>query len=215
MKFVFFGDSICFGQRVSPHLIWVSRISQDLERISEGKVVVANNSVNGNTTRNALERVGPDLQSENPIVVYIQFGLNDCNFWQTDHGHARVSLEAYKWNLVEIINRARFAGAQKVLLGTNHLTQFNGPMEKKISSKAPMPYREHIRIYNNAVRVVAEMTDVTLVDIEAEWIEGPERKGLGEAYLDPDGLHLSPLGHDFYYHIVGPACRKAVSTLLT
>jgi len=83
IRIFFFGDSICFGQGVSPHFTWVTRLSRALdERLSSrADVLTQNPSVNGNTTRMALERMPYDVQSHAPDVLYIQFGLNDCNGW--------------------------------------------------------------------------------------------------------------------------------------
>lgn len=214
MKVVFFGDSICFGQRTSPHLTWVTRLSREIERIAQGDpVVLVNSSVNGNTTRMALERVGTDLQSEQPDLAYVQFGLNDANFWHSDSGHPRVSLRAYESNLLEIIERARLSGAMKVIIGTNHLTVPDGIMEQKMSPRAPRSYRDNIVIYNEAVRRVAEAAGAVLVDIEEAWIAGPEKRGQAEDHLDPDGLHLSLLGHDFYLDLLSPHFIREVGAL--
>jgi lysophospholipase L1-like esterase len=215
MRFVFFGDSICFGQCISPHLTWVSRISAELHR-EAGKrdITIINSSVNGNTTRLALERVGNDLQLQRPDIVLVQFGLNDCNCWMSDEGHPRVSLQAYAANLTEIVERARLFGSNTILLVTNHLTQPNGPVENKQAARAKGTYRARIREYNKTMRQVAQSTGNLLIDIERAWIEGPEQIGGGEAMLAPDGLHLSLEGHDFYFGVVNPICLNAVRQFL-
>lgn len=212
MRFLFFGDSICFGQRVSPHLTWVSRTGIDIHQAAfEQDVAIANNSVNGNTTRLALERVGNDLQSETPDFVYVQFGLNDCNCWVSDNGHPRVSLPAFKANLQEIIARARLSGARRILLATNHPTEENGPVEAKQSQRAAGSYRERILQYNAVVREIADQQNTVLVDIEREWLLECGRIGSMRAHLHADGLHLSELGHDFYHRIVSPVCLRCIS----
>jgi len=215
LKVVFFGDSICYGQRVSTHLIWATRTCQDMhDAAGDRALTVVNASVNGDTTRLALERMPKDLQREQPDLVYIQFGLNDCNFWQTDAGHPRVSLKSYESNLEEMVVRARLSHARIVILATNHLTEPGGPCEAKISSQAPVSYREHIMIYNQAVRRVADGLRCDLVDIEKAWLEGPEASGTATAYLDPDGLHLSKMGHDLYYNLAGQKSLLAFKALL-
>lgn len=215
LKVVFFGDSICYGQRVSTHLIWATRTCQDMhDAAGERSLTVVNASVNGDTTRLALERMPKDLQRELPDLVYIQFGLNDCNFWQSDAGHPRVSLKAYESNLEEMVVRARLSGARFVILATNHLTQPGGPCELKISAQAPVSYRENIMAYNNAVRRVARAMNCDLIDIEKAWLEGPEVAGDAKDHLDPDGLHLSRVGHDLYYRTAGKKSLEAFRALL-
>jgi lysophospholipase L1-like esterase len=83
---------------------------------------VVNASVNGNTRRQALERMPYEVQSHPLDVLLVQFGMNDCNYWRTYHGLPRVSQAAFRANLAEIIERAFRFGAQRVLLNTNHPT---------------------------------------------------------------------------------------------
>ena len=59
IKVTFFGDSTCVGQGVSLYLGWVTRVAQSLDEVSRKigrEIVVSNQSVNGRTTRQALER---------------------------------------------------------------------------------------------------------------------------------------------------------------
>src|SRR4051812_1914439 len=120
-RIFFFGDSVCFGQHMAPHKIFVTRIFSQLERAFPSRDIVGYNvSISGNTTRMALERIAYDLQPYQPDVVYVQFGLNDCNYWMTDKGAPRTNQRSFACNLAEIIERCRFSGAKTVLLGTNH-----------------------------------------------------------------------------------------------
>jgi acyl-CoA thioesterase I len=75
------------------------------------ETMVANPSINRNTTRMALERMAYDVQTQDPHVVLVQFAMNDCNYWETDRGLPRVSPAAFKAKLHEIILRARTFGA--------------------------------------------------------------------------------------------------------
>ena len=209
MKAVFFGDSICVGQYVSPHLTWVARCAARVaEELGDG-VLVVNSSVNGDTTRLALERMPADVQGYEPDLVVVQFGLNDCNRWETDRGAPRVSPAAFEANLGEIVDRAARFGAREVLLHTNHPTL----------RLAPHPvwggaYEDGNRAYNEIVRRVAERREgVTLVDLDAAV---HERVAAGEALerlLLPDGLHLAEAGHVVYADIVEPPLLAALRRL--
>ena len=77
-KLIFFGDSICTGQHISVHKGWVAQISQSLEGIA----TILNSSVNGRTTRQALEDMPYHIQEQHPDMIVIQFGMNDCNYWK-------------------------------------------------------------------------------------------------------------------------------------
>ena len=122
-QLVFFGDSICNGQGVSIYRGWVTRLSAVAEALSGElgyEIIVVNASVNGSTTRQALERMPYEVQSHGVDILLVQFGLNDCNFWVTDRGLPRVSPEGFEANLVEIIQRGFHFGAKAVFLHTNH-----------------------------------------------------------------------------------------------
>ena len=169
VRIFFFGDSICFGQGVPPHRVWVTRLAQTMEERlhRRAELVTQNPSVNGNTTRMALERIAYDLQSHEPHVVFIQFGMNDCNGWETDRGHPRVSPDAFGANLSEIIDRARRFGAKQIILGTNHPTT---------RTVAHLPYVSHTydeanRAYNEITRRVASTKQTLLADAELTFDE--------------------------------------------
>lgn len=190
-RFIFFGDSICHGQHVSVDSTFVHRIAHDLKVQQSKTLLVESRSINGNTTRQALERMSYDVTSHRPDAVYVQFGINDCNVWATDFGECRVSLDAYRANLVEIVAKCRVAGARKVIIGTNHPCRL-GP-----------EYSARLDRYNDAVRSVAAQLSLPLVDVANGW-PGTE------ALILPDGVHLSEEGHDFYYHRLRPVILSEV-----
>ncbi|WP_147274794.1 SGNH/GDSL hydrolase family protein [Ferruginivarius sediminum] len=206
-KVIFFGDSICFGQGVSPHRTWVTRVSADVEALGARHGVAlatVNTSINGNTTRMALERMPFDVQSHRPDFLVVQFGMNDCNFWRTDGGVPRVSQEGFRANLKEIVKRGQVFGARNVFLLTNHPTTLDAePM-----AWCDITYQASNIIYNRIIRELAaelELLGVTLIDVEKHFDAALHRdsKPLGD-YLLSDGLHLGSRGHDLYYEAVAP-----------
>lgn len=211
IKLFFFGDSICFGQGVSIHKGWVPRISAALETVSSESdlsVLLSNCSVNGNTTRLALERMPYDIQSHRPEQLIVQFGMNDCNYWQTDGGCPRVSPRAFRANLMEIVERATAFGTSQIFLNTNHPTL-------KFRETLPgtsLTYQQSNEIYNDIIREVAtnynhvELTDIAEIFdryVAAKKIE------LHELVLN-DGLHLSERGHDVYFESLYPKVRDSI-----
>lgn len=201
MRLYFFGDSICFGQFVSPHRIWVNQVAARLESRNVG-LIVQNPSVNGRTTRQALEDMPYQVQAHRPDVIYIQFGMNDCNHWVTDNGSTRVSLPAFQANLAEIVVRARLAGAHLIYLGTNHPTPRQTPYDN--IPGVSISYHDSNQQFNMAIRSVAEQHKVILVDNEAHWVRNHHNTAVGMADLIlPDGIHLSEAGHAVYAEFVG------------
>ncbi|MBN2642655.1 MAG: SGNH/GDSL hydrolase family protein [Victivallales bacterium] len=207
-KLFFFGDSICFGQGVSPHKTWVTRTAAKLNEEMPYPVVVANPSINGNTTRMALERMPFDVQSHNPDIVVVQFGLNDCNFWLTDNGMPRVSAKAFIANMEEIVERCFKSGAKFVLVNTNHPTT----RDKTVMPNTSYTYQQHNKKYNELLRNAFCNYDsrVLLIDIEQVFEATAKQKIPLEKLLLDDELHLSEQGHDVYYQTVLPAIKKTM-----
>lgn len=205
-----FGDSICFGQFVSPHRVWATRLAAALESdmAPHGlNVLVQNPSVNGNTSRQGLERAPYDFQIHKPDLVFIQFGMNDCNYWDTDLGLPRVSPDAFRVNMVEMARRAFQHGARQVFMPTNHPTLRT---TERLVKGTVAPYEESNHRYAGILREAAAEAGATLIDTRAAF-EAEIVKGTPLAQLvEPDGLHLNKAGHDIYFRLIHPAIRNAL-----
>ncbi len=214
IKAFFFGDSICFGQMSSPHHGWVTRLAQLLEECGAAQgaeVTLQNPSVSGNTTRQALERMAYDVQQYGVDMLLIQFGMNDCNYWQTDRGNPRVSKKAFEANLEEMIARGRSFGAREIIMPTNHTTT----RTTERMQHTALTYEESNREYNAIIRKVAASQKVELVDMEAiftQHVAGSRARA--QELLHEDGLHLSVKGHDLYYKTLRPVVESALGRLL-
>jgi lysophospholipase L1-like esterase len=164
--------------------------------------LLVNSSVNGNTTRLALERMPYDLQSHSPNVVIVQFGMNDCNYWVSDKGVPRVSPKSFEANIHEIIDRCYVFGASQVFLNSNHPTTRD--FEKMPHTN--VSYEESNKQYNGILRKVAkDRSDIIFNDLEQVFTECLEKEKVKlEDCLLPDKLHLSVKGHDLYYDYICP-----------
>lgn len=176
----FVGDSISYGQLVSVEKTWVYMVANWLNR-DEMKFIIQNSSIMGNTTREALQRLYNDALYRSASVIYYQFGMNDCNMWDTDKGLPRVSPKTFEANLEELISRARAYKAY-VLLGTNH------------PSNKSSEYDERNKRYNEIIRSVCVNNNVGLIDHETYWHNINHLE-----YLLPDGIHLNEKGHKLYF----------------
>lgn len=213
MHVVFFGDSICVGQRISPHKSWVHKISERLANEAEAncfEVVVSNASVNGDTTRLALERMPFCVQSHPCDLIVIQFGMNDCNLWKTDNGLPRVTPRAFEANLHEIADRAKACGARKIFIHTNQ------PTDKfVVMPPSNTRYQDNNRAYNEIIRNVASgRDDLIFTDIESQIETRLAELGQTPAYITlPDLIHLNEKGHELYFEITCPSISGAVMEL--
>ena len=122
-RFYCFGDSISFGQYISLHKTWTSKLSQKLdEEILDREIIFSNPSVNGNTTKMALDRLQFDVLNHKPNHVLIQFGLNDCNYWEDSFGEPRTTKTDFFKNICNIIKKVSLIQASNIFLCTIHPT---------------------------------------------------------------------------------------------
>lgn len=205
MKIYFFGDSICAGQRYPIHLGWVHKISEKLEKQHpEKNIVVSNFSINGRTTRQALETMPYHIQSDPPEIIIIQFGMNDCNYWKTDRGHPRVSKGSFKANMLEIATRSRLFGAKEIIINTNHPANID-----EIMPFTDISYQQSNKQYNEIIREVAKEADLVLLDMEKYFFKEMKKNDTKrEDYLLKDSLHLGALGHTLYVDAVYSILEK-------
>ena len=206
LTIVHMGDSITFGQYLDPAIRWTSLVEERLLDAFSGVDVRAfNRGISGETTRMGLERFPRDVQDLHPDVMTLQFGLNDCNCWQTDRGLPRVSRDAFAANLVEMIDRARTFGARAIILSTNHRT-----LRRDVLPSGEV-YEDANAQYSETVREVATRTGVDLCDIRAAF-EPFDDEELAELLLPaPDLLHLSAEGNRVYADAIWPHIEQAVS----
>lgn len=186
-NFYFLGDSICYGQYVSIEKTWVYKFANWLNTesvYSERNYTVLNSSIIGNTTRDSLNRAYHEVFMRHPNVVYIQYGLNDCNQWDSENGLNRVMPKTFEANLEELILRTRSAGALPII-GTNHFANKN------------KNYDQRNLMYNNIIRQVALQNGVLCIDHESAWKSYDHVE-----LLLPDGIHLNELGHDLYFKTI-------------
>lgn len=194
MKILFYGDSIMFGQGVSYTETWINKVTNMLNQSNyKDEIVVENISVSGRTSREALIEFPRFVQSSGADILVIQFGLNDCNYWQTDKGVNRVNIESFYYNLIEMAKRAKRSGIDSVVYLTNH------PISKKIMiANDLINLEEHNLQYNQKILDLATIENyIHIIDIHNE-ISNHDFVD----FISSDGIHLSKNGNNLYAEIV-------------
>lgn len=216
IKVTFFGDSICVGQGISLYRGWVTQLAQRLAQQEQRfgqEVLVTNSSVNGRTTRQALEDMPYCVQSFGVDLLIVQFGMNDCNRWVTDRGLSRVSLKAFIANIEEIIDRGFRFGASRIILNSNHPTT-------RTNSNLPNSqhtYEQENARYSEALNLLSKRLDNRVLfqhihrEFSTTWNEGAVSVA---DFLLPDGLHLNANGHDSYFSYMYPAVESAIDCIV-
>jgi len=202
---VHMGDSITFGQYIDPSVRWTFLVAERLRADFDNvEIVPVNRGVSGETTRMGLERFPADVQEHAPDVMTLEFGLNDCNCWETDSGLPRVSEQAFVANLTEMVVRARHFGAREIVMQTNHRTLRKGRLPSGDE------YEEANARYSELLREVAGETGSILCDIRALF-EPFDDDTLAHMLLPaPDLLHLSEEGNQVYADAIYPFVQTAV-----
>jgi acyl-CoA thioesterase-1 len=216
IKVTFFGDSTCVGQGVSIYQGWVTKLAKFLDAHSREinrEIIVSNSSINGRTTRQALEDMPYHIQGSQTDILIVQFGLNDCNHWVSDNGLPRVSLPAFLVNIEEIICRAKASGVSSVLVNNNHPTS----RDKLNMQGTSITYQKSNENYNSALTDLAKRLPnfVKFQDIEEHFKALLIDKECNiENYLLEDGLHLNILGHDEYYNVMLPKLLQSIDEFI-
>lgn len=195
----FFGDSVTFGQKTSFEKSWVFLLSDFFSKNSKLRkrfnFNFTNSSRNGRTTRQALEDMSYEVQSQKIDILFIQFGLNDSNYWKSDKGLPRVSPLSFQANTLEIIQRAKKFGVKKIVILNNYLV--------KVRNKK---YIKNTLYYNELLKKCYKShKDVFYIDIYKYFI----KKNI-KNYLNSDGLHLNQKGNFYYYEAVKNKILKLI-----
>lgn len=206
-SFYFFGDSICFGQYVSHHLTWVSDISSQIAAVGEAcgvEIVTQVAAVNGETSHQALDRLNHAVLAHDPTFVWVQFGLNDANYWKSDLGLPRVSINCFEANINEMVNRILRATRATVFLANNH------SVTRELEGYEQGHYARNVEMYNKTLRskyLEAKSHRLQFVDMEREFHSSEFNTS---DFLLADGVHLNRAGHTLYSQV---ATRYVVPTI--
>ena len=218
IKLYLFGDSICFGQLVNSYKTWAFNLAVELAKIKNlgAPFVVQNAGVNGNTTRQALQRMHYDVTSHCPDFIMIQFGMNDCNYWADDLVLPRVSHQSFAANIEEIVDRSVAAGVRHCFLNTNHPS-----LKGEFSHYSGISYDQSNEQYNQLIRdvhkgMVSKGKPVTLIDMEKTWLSHLKNSSTlqHQRLLLEDGIHLSEKGHLLYSNNLIPSVIDKLSNII-
>lgn len=209
---VMFGDSTTATRAGAVQKVYAQRVNEALQSIGSS-MGVHNAGIGGNTTTQALARLGKDVLAHKPRVVVIQFGINDScvDVWKTPPAtEPRVPLATYEANLRALIADVRKAGAKPILMTTNPIRWT--PKLKDLYGKPP--YRPDavdgfeqpmLPRYNDTVRKLAAELNVPLIDVRAAY---DKAESIDDLLLD--GMHPNDRGHQLVAEMLVPVIRNQV-----
>jgi Lysophospholipase L1 and related esterases len=177
MKLLLFGDSLTFGYGV-----WEKDNIENLIKSAHPQWQVINKGVNGDTTREALDRFEADVLSKNPDAVTFLFGTNDSAMGD---GPYRT---VYEYNLnMEIMTEHLLLKNKDVKI--IYITP--PPVDETVFM--PWTYNDRLAPYCDKCRKLAEKYNCILIDLNS-YLTILAENNIDE-YLQEDGCHLSEKGY--------------------
>lgn len=195
IKILTFGDSITRGvrdgvketQTFTYYLgVFLNKDSLHVEMIKKG--------ISGETTSGALNRIDHDVIGEKPHYVTVMYGTNDAfiDNYANETGHLpRISIERYKKNLQEMVQKLKANNIQPILMTPIPMGRF-GDSDVGIYKQKGINFK--LKEYVEVVRDTAQEENVPLVDHFSEWLKW-KKKGKDIDTWMTDGIHPNPKGH--------------------
>lgn len=188
---VAFGDSLTYGYGVLDQIAFPACIKKDFP-----KWRVINKGVNGDTTREALERLEKDVLVFHPQIITIFFGSNDCSLLE---GYYRPLIE-YEKNLRSITELVLSFRHEKNFNNGAILPIFITPPPVVDTDFFPFTTSDRVQPYAESMKKIAAEYHCPVVDFfSALWAKKQEAY---EDFFQYDGIHLSNAGYALLYPMI-------------
>ncbi|KAL9089476.1 MAG: hypothetical protein Q9159_002516 [Coniocarpon cinnabarinum] len=190
-QFILFGDSL-FQHSSSQERGFALAPALQAEYIR--RLDVVNRGFSGYNTNQAVsivDKVIPDPSKVRTRFLVIFFGANDSCL-QGAPGSQHVPLHVYAQNLEKIIAHARAKQVARIILVTPPPINEYATEENDRSKGYTEPRRKasHTVLYADAARKVAQVHDVTILDLNALFLQ---HAGQADGGLVPEGSKEKPL----------------------
>ena len=204
LRIIALGDSITKGVRtgVTPAEIFSAQLEAAL-RTRGTAAVVTSVGVGGERTDQALKRLQKAVIAQEPALVTVMYGTND-SYVDRDKSVSRITVDAYRNNLVQILDQLRGAGIRVVLMTPprwGRTARLNGVNEHPNLS---------LEKFVAACRTVAAEKKVPLVDHYRIWSER-EAKGFDIGAWTTDQCHPNAQGHKQLAAAILPVVLSALA----
>ena len=181
-KIAFLGDSITQQGNQAPagyiHLV--------MDGLREAGILAeaVPAGISGHKSNDMLARLDRDVIAKNPQWMTLSCGVNDV--WHFDFGPGRgVSLEDFKANITQIVDKAQAAGIHVVILTATMVTE-DASASKNITLAG----------YNDFLRKLAAERKLPLTDLNADMQALVAQKPAGSGnLLTRDGVHMNLSGN--------------------
>jgi lysophospholipase L1-like esterase len=196
---VTFGDSVTAPRGGT--VVYSDLLAKELS-FADRDIKIINAGIGGHTTKNGKGRFQKDVLDAKPDVVVIMYGINDAavDVWRKPPAKTpRVPLVDYRKNITGMIRTLKKQGVRVVLMNSNPIHW--ATKTKQLYGKPPYKpddvggFNVLLRDYVAAVRQIAKMENVGLVDVFAAFEAHDADPKHKAGSLTPDGMHPGNEGH--------------------
>lgn len=178
-----FGDSITEGCNDYKKGGWLEQLKR-YHKIPNDEIFVYNCGIQGDSTREILERFESESESRYATAIIFALGINDSCYYNGDKQNNNVSVKIFQNNIEELIKKAKKLRA-KIF--------FIGPTSVEEAKTQPIPWaletsisNEVIAQYNKTIKEVCSKYTIKFIEIFNLL-----------SYKDlSDGLHPNTKGHE-------------------
>ena len=160
-KTIFFGDSFTNCSGLSQLDTWPTMVQSMLNQQFKDRVNLQFeiSVASQENTRGALERLQRDILFANPDILTVQYGTNDSTHLLSNKGAPLVSQDAFRFNLLELIDKCRLFDIHRLVFITNHPVALD---RYDINGLTP---DQNTQLYDEIVREVASTRACHLTDV--------------------------------------------------
>lgn len=108
-RILILGDSLSAAHNMAPESGWASLLEQRLKTHADGKTVLVNASISGETSSGGAARIAALLAEHRPTIVIVELGANDSL--------RGLALKQTGAHLTGILEAVRATGARTLLIG--------------------------------------------------------------------------------------------------
>ncbi len=199
-RIICFGDSVTFGWNVEYKNSY-PRVLKRLLEVNYREVEVINSGIGGDTIIEAWNRLDDDILDFNPLLVIINFGLNDGILLKTDENGnknntnkslldkskltSRVDIETFEKTYNDIIDRLKAGDIGIIILGTNPILD-NKFDDRNYFEEQIISFEK----YNKKARQVSGSNGIPFIGLWDIFL----KDGQTEQLMAGDGFHPNETG---------------------
>ena len=190
MNICIFGDSLTWGAWLKERVAWADLLRNSLEKEFVQKYSVYNLGIDGNTSRDLLNRFDVEANARKPAIIIIAIGVNDSCYLKSVE-QPLVEIEQFEKNLNALLVKAQNYTSQVILVGLvkgdDTLTiPFPGSTTGKCYEKS------RVQAYDWVVSQLAKQKNLCFVQLSDKLDD--------QDFID--GLHLNASGHKKIFQAV-------------